>query len=110
VERYMAAYDLHDVEGVLALLSEDVEWEAPGAFRLRGREGFAREMANPAYVHPPDITVTRLIAEGDVVVAEGRVRTIAREGGEVHIAFCDVFELESGRIRRLTSYLMELKP
>jgi uncharacterized protein len=110
VARYMEAYDRGDYDAVLDTLTDDVEWVLPGAFHLTGREAFRREMANPAFVHPPNITVTRLITEGDVVVAEGRVRTTRIEGGELHLVFCDVFELEDGRIRRLTSYLMETKP
>jgi hypothetical protein len=41
-----------------------------------------------------------------VVIAEGTVRTQKRDGAILHIAFCDVFEMRAGKIRRLISYLM----
>ena len=50
--------------------------------------------------------MTRVTEENEVVVAEGFVRA-ERKGGEfLDLAFCDVFEMQDGRIRRLTSYLV----
>ena len=48
--------------------------------------------------------------EDDVVVAEGTVRTQRKDGAEMDLAFCDVFEMRDGKIRRLVSYLMPLAP
>ena len=45
----------------------------------------------------------------DDVVAEGKVRTTRKVGGVLHLAFCDVFEMREGRIRRLTSYIAEIE-
>jgi hypothetical protein len=42
-------------------------------------------------------------------VAEGSVRTQRTDGTFLNLAFCDVFEMQDGRIRRLTSYLMETR-
>ena len=36
------------------------------------------------------------------------VRTTRRVGSVLDLAFCDVFEMLDGRIRRLTSYVVEL--
>lgn len=44
----------------------------------------------------------------DVVVAEGSVRTQRKGGAVLTLAFCDIFEMQNGRIRRLTSYLMDV--
>jgi uncharacterized protein len=44
-----------------------------------------------------------------VVVAEGAVRSKRKDGGLLNAVFCDVFLLRDARIRRLTSYLAELK-
>lgn len=51
----------------------------------------------------PDIVVTRMIEEDDVVVAEGSVRTQKRDGGALSLRFCDVFVMQAGKIRRLTA-------
>ena len=44
-----------------------------------------------------------------VVVAEGTVRTARTDGVVMTLAFCDVFEMRGGKIRRLVSYLMETR-
>jgi hypothetical protein len=40
---------------------------------------------------------------------EGSVQVEKRAGGELHAVFCDVFELTGARIKRLTTYLTEVK-
>jgi ketosteroid isomerase-like protein len=50
-----------------------------------------------------------LIEEGDVVVAEGSMRAQKRNGGAFSLRFCDVFAMQAGKIKWLTSYLMEIK-
>ena len=109
VERYMDAFRISDHAGVLECLADDVEWELPGAFHLRGKEAFDKEIENDAFVGRPDIRVTRLTEQADVVIAEGTVRTQRKDGDVLDLAFCDVFEMQDGRIRRLVSYLTPLK-
>ena len=47
--------------------------------------------------------------QGDAVVAEGTVRTKKRDGAEVRLRFCDVFVMETGKIKQLISYLTDFK-
>lgn len=106
VMRYMEAYGGWDHHAVLACLTDDVEWVVPGAFHLVGREAFDAEIEGQGAAGPPEIVVTRLIEEDDVVVAEGTVHNALEGGGVLSLAFCDVFQMRAGRIRHLTSYLM----
>lgn len=109
VQSYMEAFGRSDHSAILACLIDDVEWMIPGAFNLRGKAAFDKEIENEAFVGSPTIRVTRMIEERDVVVAEGQVRCARREGGFLNADFCDVFEMEEGKIKRLISYLMEIK-
>lgn len=109
VERYMDGFRKSDHAQVLSCLTDDVEWEMPGAFHLRGKEAFDREIENDAFVGSPTITVTRTTEENDVVVAEGSVRSQRKAGGFLDAAFCDVFVMQRGKIHRLISYVVELK-
>ena len=109
VQRYMDAFGRTDHAGVLACLADDVEWVIPGMFQIAGKEAFDREIENDAFVGSPTITVTRMVEEDDVVVAEGTVRSAKRDGGILDLVFCDVFEMRGAKVRRLTSYLMEIR-
>jgi uncharacterized protein len=104
----MDAFNVTDHARILACLTDDVEWVVPGAFHTRGKQAFDREIEGEQFVGSPEITVTRLTEEKDVVVAEGRVRTNRKVGGVLNLVFCDVFEMRQGRIRRLTSYIAEI--
>jgi ketosteroid isomerase-like protein len=109
VDRYMEGFRRGDHEQILACLTDDVEWEIPGAFRLTGKQAFDKEIENEAFIGRPVIEVTRMTEENDVVVAEGSVRTQRRSGDVLKLRFCDVFVMQGRRIKRLTSYLMEVK-
>ena len=108
VQRYMEAYARADHATVLACLSDDVEWAIPGHVSLSGKAAFEAEMRNPGFESKPEITVTRLVEEGDVIVAEGAVRTRTSAGEPLTILFCDVFVMRAGKIRQLISYLVPL--
>jgi hypothetical protein len=47
--------------------------------------------------------------ENDVVIAEGAVRVAWKAGGFLDAVFCDAFEMENARIKRLTTYQVNLK-
>lgn len=109
VERYLDGFRKSDHEQILSCLTEDVEWEMPGAFHLVGKPAFDKEIENDAFVGSPTITTPRMVEENDVVVVEGQVRAKRKDGGVLNAVFCDVFVMSNARIRRLTTYLAEVK-
>lgn len=108
IERYIDGFRTGDHALILSCLTDDVEWEMPGAFHLTGKKAFDGEIENEAFVGRPAITITRMTEENDVVVAEGSVRSERRAGGFLNGVFCDVFVMQKGKIKRLTTYFMEL--
>lgn len=110
VDTYMRAFRELDHEGVLSCLTDDVEWDIPGMFRVRGKGEFDKQIENDAFIGAPDIRVSRHTEENDVVISEGTVLAKRKDGSPFAIQFCDVFEMFEGRIRRLTSYLMQIDP
>jgi ketosteroid isomerase-like protein len=109
VERYIDGFNKSDHEQILSCLTDDVEWDMPGAFHHVGKQAFDGEIENDAFVGRPRVTITRMVEENDVVVAEGQVRAERRDGGLLDAVFCDVFVMANTRIRRLTTYLAEVK-
>ena len=109
VEKYMDGFRKSDHEMILSCLTDNVEWEMPGAFHLIGKQAFDLEIENDAFVGSPTISVTRMSEEKDVVVAEGSVRTQRKAGGFLSAVFCDVFVMRHGKIQRLITYFIEVK-
>ena len=109
IARYIDGFNKSNHEQILSCLTDYVEWEIPGVFRLVGKAAFDNAIENDAFVGSPTITITRMVEENDVVVAEGAVRSERKNGGFLNAVFCDVFAMRDAKIRRLTSYLAELK-
>lgn len=109
IETYMEGFRRNDHRKILACLTDDVEWIVPGAFHVRGKEAFDKEIEGEGFIAPPEIDVTRMLEVDDVVFAEGFVRAKRADGTVLNLAMCDVFEMRGGRIRRLTSYIAPTK-
>jgi ketosteroid isomerase-like protein len=91
---------------ILSCLTDDVVWDMPGFFHHEGKEAFDKEIENDAFTGKPDIKVTRMIEEGNIVVAEGSVKASLKDGQPFDAMFCDVFEFRGEKISRLISYVM----
>jgi uncharacterized protein len=109
VEAYMQGFNEGDHAKILALLTDDVVWDMPGFFHKVGKKEFDGEIENDAFTGKPVIKLTRLVEEGNVVVAEGGVVAQMKNGGTLDAVFCDVFIFEKNKIKQLTSYLMSRK-
>lgn len=109
IEAYMDGFRKTDHQQILSCLTEDVEWVIPGAFHVRGKDDFAKHIVDQGFASHPSITVSRMTEEDNVVVAEGSVRAPKPDGTSLDLIFCDVFDMRNGKIRRLVSYLLEMK-
>ena len=110
VEAYMDGFRTTDRSAILSCLTDDVEWVLPGAYHHHGKDAFDREIENENFTGRPLITVSRVVEENDIVIAEGTVRAQPRDAQPIDLAYCDVFEMRGGLVRKLTSYLMPLHP
>jgi ketosteroid isomerase-like protein len=108
VEKYMEGFRRSDHQLILECLTDDVVRIMPGVYEHKGKEAFDREIENENFVGSPTVQIKHLTEEGDVVIAEGAVQGRMKNGNSLDAVFCDVFEMEGGKIRRLTSYLMSL--
>ncbi|HEU5316035.1 MAG TPA: nuclear transport factor 2 family protein [Chloroflexota bacterium] len=109
VERYFEAFNRADRAGILSVLTDDAVWDIPrthlGSGRASGKDAFADEALKAP--RGTVATVSRLVGEGNVVVAEGTVTTSTPDGSPFTLLFCDVFVVRDGRIAQLTSYLAQ---
>lgn len=95
IQRGYAAFASGDVETVMSLFDDDIEWVQPGASAISGTfHGKTEVMEHLGRLAEKDMTVklNQLIAEGDTVVAITEV-TAGGETGED----ADVFTVRDGR-------------
>jgi ketosteroid isomerase-like protein len=108
VLKYVEGFEESDNEKILSCLTDDVVWIIPGMFHLSGKKEFNDEIENDNFVGSPTIEVNRLIEENNVVVSEGHVMADMTTGERLDAVFCDVFEFENGKIKKLVSHLMAI--
>lgn len=102
VERYLAASEAGDIEGIATSLADDVEVVSPisGRMVFRGRDD-VRFLLAAVYGSLRDLRWTRTLGDGEHRVALGETRL-----GPVRMTDAMVFELApDGRIRRIAPHL-----
>jgi ketosteroid isomerase-like protein len=109
ISTYIEGFNDSDHAKILACLTDDVEWVIPGFFHAVGKEAFDKEIENDAFEGKPLVTIQRMVEEDDVVIAEGSVQSKLKSGAPFKAVFCDVFEMREAKIKRLVSYLNEVK-
>jgi ketosteroid isomerase-like protein len=106
VEKYIEGFNATDHEKILSCLTADVIWDMPGYFYHEGIEAFDKEIENPNADGDPIITITRMIEEDNIVIAEGAVKAKMKDGSLLDALFCDVLHFRDGKICKLTTYIM----
>ena len=106
VQQYIDGFIESDHEKILACLTDDIVWYMPGIFYLTGKEAVDKEIENDNFEGSPTIKLIRMTEENNIVVAEGSVQSKIKAGGLLDALFCDVFQMENGKIKQLTTYQM----
>lgn len=106
VQKYIAGFNAGDHDMILSCLTDDVVWYMPQFINLQGKEAFDKEIENDAFTGRPVVTISRMTEENNVVIAEGAVQCYFKNGDLLDAVFCDVFEMENGLIKKLTTFQM----
>ena len=94
-----------DIEGFLAYCADDFVWTMVGETPIRGKDALRKMMAEGPS-EPPAFTVHTMVAEGDVVVAQGDM-TMKEGGADVPYAFCDVWRFRGDMLVALDAYVVK---
>lgn len=98
-----------DTEKALSHMTDDIQMGWPGFFNLQAGKDAVRNF----FADIPEIvsgSVESLIAEGNAVAGTGRVTSRQKDGSLRNSFFCDVYELESGKVKSIRSYMVFEQP
>ena len=105
VESYFACFNRLDWHALTSLVTDDIErWEPGAPGPVRGKKELEEGMRPGPDVTELHADVARTIEEGDVAVAEGKVRISLKDGKKINVQFCTIFEFERDKIRRITAF------
>jgi ketosteroid isomerase-like protein len=102
IERGYTAFSSGDMETVMSLFDDDIEWVQPGASAVSGTfHGKAEVMEHLGRLAEKDLSVklNRLVAEGDTVVALTEVSVGGESGADA-----DVFIVRDGKTVRVEAH------
>ncbi len=93
------------------MLADDVCWTIIGATAwsrtYEGKDAVLKDLLSPLnanFAGPNVVTAERFIAEGDVVVVEGRNHSVTKAGPAYPNRYCWVFVIRDGKVRDITEY------
>ena len=110
VERFMKPWNAHDVEGAMALMTDDCLWEIPRGSEPHGTrfEGSTavRAAIGAAFKAMPDIRYERVCSSfgPDLVVLELLVTGTLADGRPARFHACDVMTVRGGKVAAKRSY------
>jgi ketosteroid isomerase-like protein len=94
-----------DIEGFLAYCADDFVWTMVGEAPVRGKDALRKMMADGPN-EPPAFSVHTMVADGDVVVAQGDL-TMKEGGADVPYAFCDVWRFRGDMLVALDAFVVK---
>jgi ketosteroid isomerase-like protein len=110
VDRFNQAFNRHDVDGVMALMTDDCVFEstspAPDGGRFEGQQA-VRAVWEDFFQASPDafFDTEDIIATGDRCTVRWRYRWTNAEGTPGHIRGVDVFRVRSGKVAEKFAYV-----
>jgi ketosteroid isomerase-like protein len=108
VERYLDGFRRMDHAQILECLTDAITWTVFGAFHLEGKAAYDAAIDGSGFSGNPDLTVVRLVEEGDTVMAE-MIGSVPRDDGSVHrFSSAEVFVLRDGLICERRAWVVVL--
>ena len=93
-------------------LADDVRWRIMGTTQwsktFQGKQAVLTELLGPLFelfANPLTVTADRFIAEGDLVVVEGRGNATTKAGKPYNNSYCWIYRVADGKIKEITEYL-----
>ena len=103
VEAYTEGFRTGDLAKIVSCLSDEVVWALDGDKTLVGRDAFAAEADNGDGPNT-QLTLDRLVEEGDTVAVVGHDNVTLGDGDPVDFVYSEVFTFADGLIRRLDTF------
>lgn len=100
-----AAISKGNYEGFLNYCTDDTRWTFVGEQTLNGKDE-VRNYMKKTYLQPPEVTVENLIADGDFLVAHGKITLKDSAGHGIEYLYCDVWRLSGGQLAELKAFVV----
>jgi steroid delta-isomerase len=105
VRRYYDCVDSNDVDGVVALFTDDAVYHRPGYEPLVGRRRLERFYREERVIQRGEHRLAAVVVHGPAVAVHGEFSGTLRDGRELTLRFADFFlATETGSFRRRDTF------
>lgn len=110
INEFLDAFDKNDTEKILSCMTEDVQWNILGEQKIAGKEALRSFFEQNKNMIMVSSTRDHFIIDGDRASIGGEVVCKNTESGEEYdMYYCDVYELQSGKIKSMVTYSINKK-
>jgi uncharacterized protein len=86
-------------------LAANVQWTIVGEEQIVGKEAIIERAGMADLQAYPEVTIKRIIAEGDVMVVESTGEATLTNGVPYDQSYCDIYQFKDGMIAEYSTYL-----
>ncbi len=103
------AFTRSDVDTILNYFADAIEWHMLGDKVYQGKETIKQMFTGDSSMKIITCTQDHVIAEGDTVAIDGYVECTGKDEKMIHMYYCDLYELEDGKVKKMISYTVDKK-
>ncbi len=110
INEFLGAFDKNDTEGILNYMTDDVQWNILDDQKISGKQALRSFFEKNKNVVMVSATRDHFILEGDHASVGGEVLCRNTDSGqEYDMYYCDVYELQNGKIKNMVTYTINKK-
>lgn len=111
VTQVIEAFDSNNVDKILSFFADDVVWSMTGneIMMMNGKAEVNQFLGGMEDVKMVSSTRDHIIVEGNTAAVDGLVRCKGKEGKEFEMFYADFYELVNGKVKKLSSYVIDKK-
>lgn len=91
VQKYYAAVDKGDIDGVVALFEVDAEYDRPGYAHMSGREAIRSFYVDDRIIESGVHNIESIVSDSGTVAVEGSFEGTLRGGTDTEVKFAEFF-------------------
>ncbi|TFB19506.1 nuclear transport factor 2 family protein [Filobacillus milosensis] len=110
-EEFNEAFMTGDLKFILNSVTEDVQWEMVGDDIIKGKNALEEALGGMKTNDTFKLNIHHSITHGLEAAVNGVITFTTKVGEDKKYGFCDVYKLDSfksGKIKELTSYVVEM--
>lgn len=107
LQQFLDVFNKNDIEGILGHMTDDVQWTILEDRQLTGKEAVRKFLYDYKDIQVASATRDHFIVEGDHASVGGEaVCRNVKSGEEFDMYYCDVYQLQNGKIRNMVTYIV----